>query len=44
MCVCVFVCVCVLFRIQLPYCYLFKWVPILANFREFEKIANNSMR
>ena len=28
----------------LPYCYLFKRVPILANFSEFGKIANNSIR
>ena len=27
-----------------PYCYLFKRVPILANFSEFGKIANNSTR
>ena len=28
----------------LPYCYLFKRVPIVANFSEFGKIANNSIR
>ena len=28
----------------IPYCYLFKRVPILANFSEFGKIANNSTR
>ena len=29
---------------NLPYCYLFKRVHILANFRELGKIANNSIR
>ena len=31
---------------SLPYtiCYLFKRVPILANFSEFGKIVNNSIR
>ena len=30
--------------IILPYCYLFKRVPILENFSEFGKIVNNSIR
>ena len=31
------------YRVNVPYCYLFKRVPILANFSEFGKIANNSI-
>ena len=34
-------CVCIAKFIVLPYCYLFKWVPILANFSEFGKTIEN---